>query len=127
MGEALGPNVAGTWYPDDADALARQVDGFLGAAADDSRPAAIAAIAAIVAPHAGFVYSGQVAARGFAGVRAARFDRVLLLGPSHYSVFPGAALPRASAYRTPLGEVPIDRRAADALAGRPSLSLGYRC
>jgi len=111
--------VAGSWYPDDMDALARQVDGFLGAA-DDSPPPDVAAI---VVPHAGFVYSGQVAAHGFAGVRGAHFDRVLLLGPSHYSAYSGAAVPAATVYRTPLGEVAIDRHAADAVADRPSVTL----
>ncbi len=111
----LGPAVAGSWYPRDREELAGLVDGLLEAAAARATGAALPA-AALIVPHAGFVYSGAVAASAFSRLRGRSFDRVVLLGPSHYFAFPGAALPdAATAYRTPLGDVPIDREAVAAL------------
>jgi AmmeMemoRadiSam system protein B len=114
-GVVLGPAVAGSWYPQDRDVLAGMVDGLLdGAAAraSDVRRR----IAAFIAPHAGFVYSGAVAASAFVALRRKAFDRVVLLGPSHYFGFRGAAVPdAATAYRTPLGDLPIDREAVSVL------------
>jgi len=103
-GDVLGPVVAGSWYPADRDALAREVDGFL-AGADAS---GLAPASALIAPHAGFVYSGAVAAHGFHRFESRGVERVLLIGPSHYAAFEGAVVPTASSYRTPLGDVPID-------------------
>lgn len=123
MTGTLGPAVAGTWYPSDPRALATQVDGFLdeAASASDDRAASVPAV--LIAPHAGFVYSGAVAARGFVRLRGRRFERVVLLGPSHYSAFSGAAMPAASSYRTPLGEVGIDTESAAELAALPELRI----
>jgi AmmeMemoRadiSam system protein B len=123
-GGALGPAVAGTWYPADGVALERQLDGlFRDAAAEGvDEGAAAAKIAALIAPHAGFVYSGLVAAKGFAQLGDEVYERVILLGPSHYAAFDGAILTDASTYRTPLGEVPIDTEACASLQGRD----GYR-
>jgi AmmeMemoRadiSam system protein B len=119
-GGVLGPAVAGSWYPADGAALERQLDGFFRDAGSDgdgrSTPAGKAV--ALIAPHAGFVYSGLVAARGFHRVGAEGYDRVVLLGPSHYASFDGAILPAASVYRTPLGDVPIDDEACRTLRRR---------
>jgi AmmeMemoRadiSam system protein B len=105
--DLLGPTVAGTWYPSDASALLRQVQSFCGEGGSGTA-------SALVVPHAGYVYSGAVAGRGFE-----RLDpearRVLLLGPSHYESFEGVVCPRAAVYRTPLGQVPIDPTAIAAL------------
>jgi hypothetical protein len=69
-------------------------------------------VAALIVPHAGFAYSGAVAASAFSRLRGRTFDRVILVGPSHYFGFEGAAIPDAAeAYRTPLGDAPIDREA----------------
>ena len=72
---------------------------------------------ALIAPHAGYLYSGPVAARAFRLVTGAPFARVVVIGPSHYVAFRGVAAPRAGAFRTPLGEVPIDRAALTELPG----------
>jgi AmmeMemoRadiSam system protein B len=107
-GVALGPAVAGTWYPAARDELEKQVDSLLGGA-DARSSAAILPAAALIVPHAGFAYSGAVAASAFARLRGATFDRVVVLGPSHYFGFRGAAIPdEGSVYRTPLGDVVID-------------------
>ncbi len=113
----LGPAVAGTWYPEDAHDLVSEVDRHLAAGTTAG------GAAALIAPHAGFAYSGAVAGRGFAHAVGARVDRVVLIGPSHYAAFAGGAAPRADFYRTPLGDVRIDRLAVDVLEGRPGLRL----
>jgi AmmeMemoRadiSam system protein B len=114
----LGPTVAGRWYPADRAELERQVDGLLasgpglgdpGAAA---APEATVAPTALIAPHAGYLYSGAVAAAAFGRLgTSAPPRRVIVMGPSHFAAFEGAALPRAGRYRTPLGEIPLDEEA----------------
>jgi len=112
---ALGPAVAGSWYPEGRDQLAQLVDSLLDSAAARAT-AAPAPVAALIVPHAGFAYSGAVAASAFARIRRASFDRIIVLGPSHYFGFRGAAIPdEASVYRTPLGDVPIDAAGVSAL------------
>jgi AmmeMemoRadiSam system protein B len=119
---SVGPAVAGTWYPSNPDKLARQVDEHLAEAKADPRETGRRLIG-LIAPHAGYVYSGAVAGRGFGLVRDARYSRVLLLGPSHSSGFRGAALPEAEVYRTPLGEVPLDTSAIASLADHPGFTV----
>lgn len=110
------PAVAGLFYPADADELAETVDRLLAAA----RPQAPEPVA-LVAPHAGYVYSGPIAASAFALLDRTQtaFDRVVLLGPSHFVALEGMALSSAGAFGTPLGEVPIDRQACEALSELP--------
>jgi MEMO1 family protein len=121
-GKALGPVVAGTWYPGSADALARDVDSLLGCV-PAPREEDDGAVIALIEPHAGYVYSGATAAHGFRRIEGARYRRVLLLGPSHHAWFQGAALPEADSLRTPLGDVPIDRDAVKDLLGRPGFKV----
>jgi hypothetical protein len=112
--------VAGSFYPAEPARLAAAVDGYLAAAAvDDSGPPP----KAIVAPHAGYLYSGPVAGSAFAALapRAAAIRRVLLLGPSHYVAFDGLALARADAFRTPLGDLPVARALDAEIGGLPQL------
>ena len=115
----LQPAVAGSWYPREREALAALVDGLLeGAAGRAAGP--VSPMAACIVPHAGFAYSGAVAASAFFRLRGLSFDRVVLLGPSHYFGFHGAAIPDAAdAYGTPLGDVPIDVDAVAALRRAP--------
>ncbi len=97
--------VAGSFYPGNAEQLAREVDALLAAARPHAcRPKAL------VVPHAGFVYSGPVAATAYATVAAMRPlpTKVVLLGPSHHVGFRGLALPGVDALATPLGLVPVD-------------------
>jgi len=104
----VGPAVAGRWYPADPEELRRDVDERL-APSDDP------ALRAVVAPHAGYAYSGDVAGAGFGPLRGREIDRVLLLGPTHYFGFEGAVVPAATRYATPLGDVPIDANAVETL------------
>jgi hypothetical protein len=94
--------------------LAGNVDGYLADAAPrpDLKPRAL------VAPHAGYLYSGPVAGSAFGTLRGAagRFRRVVVLGPSHYVPFAGLALSSADAFATPLGRIPLDSGARAAVA-----------
>lgn len=107
------PAVAGMFYPSDAHELARMVDGFLAAAPVlDARDAdgAPRVPKALLAPHAGFVYSGPIAglAYGTLAPAADRIKRVVLLGPCHRVPVRGLALPGFDVFRTPLGDIPIE-------------------
>ncbi len=111
--------MAGSFYPDDPVVLAGTVDGFL---ADAASPGAGVPPRALVAPHAGYLYSGPVAASAFARLGGEpRPERVLLLGPSHYVPFAGLALPAADvgAFATPFGPVPLAPVPAAQLAALP--------
>ena len=102
--------VAGRFYPDDATELAAVVDEFVATASLDS--AAGPAPKAIIAPHAGYPYSGPIAGSAYACVQAAAVERVVMLAPAHRWPVPGLALPASTAFETPLGTVPVDTDAA---------------
>lgn len=111
------PAVAGTFYPEHPEQLRAELRQHLAGAArfEAGEPAP----KALIVPHAGYVYSGPVAASAFARLRPlqGRVERVVLLGPSHHVRVRGLAVPTHRAFLTPLGAVPIDRDAvASALA-----------
>jgi len=114
------PAVAGTFYPAQRDVLERQLTSFLSEAANDAPAAALPK--AIIGPHAGYVYSGPVAARAYARLASARgkISRVVLVGPSHYVTFRGLAVDTAEAWAMPSGTVALDR---DAIARVRSLPM----
>lgn len=105
--------VAGTFYPSDARQLATMVDDFLARAEDDGL-----APKAIIAPHAGYTYSGPIAASAYARLAARpAVQRAILLGPAHRVALDGVAATSAQAFATPLGDVPVDQEIiAQALA-----------
>jgi AmmeMemoRadiSam system protein B/AmmeMemoRadiSam system protein A len=113
------PAVAGMFYPAEPDVLARQLARFLSDAGDVPPEAAVPK--AIIAPHAGYVFSGPVAARAYARLAPARgrISRVVLTGPSHHVAFKGLAVDTASAWATPGGVVEIDTEAVAALRRLP--------
>ena len=108
-GSVRPPAVAGMFYPESAAVLARTLAQMLAAAPHLELPS----IKAIVAPHAGYIYSGPVAASIYAALAARRtvIRRVILLGPTHRVAIDGMALPASRFFSTPLGEIPIDRQA----------------
>lgn len=116
------PSVAGLFYPSDAGTLARMVDDLLAGA--QSRT--LDNVRALVSPHAGYEYSGPVAAHGFKLLAGRHVDTVIILAPSHYACFDGAIASPASAYRTPLGDVPVSEKAR-ALAGRGPFASDAPC
>ncbi len=107
------PAVAGTFYPADPQELRTMIDGFLEQAESaDSAPKAL------IVPHAGYIYSGPVAASGYKRLAPARetIRRVVLLGPAHRVPLRGMAVSSADAFATPLGTVGLDKPAiADVL------------
>ena len=104
--EVRRPAVAGSFYPADAGTLSRQVDEFLSRA---SRPEVPGEIIALVSPHAGYMYSGMVAAHAFKAVSGVKYEAVLIVAPSHRVPFQGASLYDRGGFETPLGILPIHR------------------
>jgi len=112
--------VAGSWYPASPQALAEEVDRHLGAV--DEEPVALAPLVALVAPHAGLMYSGAVAASAYRLLRGRTFETVVLVGPSHFVGFEGVSVYRGLGFDTPLGLAEIDQEsAAGLLDGSPVL------
>ncbi|MEZ6063479.1 MAG: AmmeMemoRadiSam system protein B [Planctomycetaceae bacterium] len=117
------PAVAGRFYPADEDLLRRDVHSFL-------RDAASRCISrhpkALIVPHAGYQYSGPVAASGYAQLTHVHetIRRVVLLGPSHHVAFRGMAFPEFDTFVTPLGSVPIDAATLDAVRDLPQVVIG---
>jgi MEMO1 family protein len=107
--------VAGTWYPGIAGALAKEVDVHL-AGATSGPPGRLQAI---IAPHAGIMFSGPVAAYAYSASARGDFDVAVLVGPSHFVAFDGAALWPDGAFDSPLGPARIDEAGARALAQSP--------
>jgi AmmeMemoRadiSam system protein B len=103
--------VAGSWYPGTASALAAAVERHL----DETDRDLDGHLVAIVAPHAGLMYSGPVAAHAYRLLRDRPVERVVLVGPSHFVGFEGAAVYAAGAFDTPLGAARIDEDCAAAL------------
>ena len=103
------PFVAGTFYPAEAGALGDAVAAYIAGGAKEAADAPVPK--AIIAPHAGFVYSGPVAGSAYARLAPGRrrIRRVVLAGPSHRVGFRGIAVPAVAAFETPLGRVPLDR------------------
>src|ERR1043165_8251221 len=104
--------VAGSWYPADPERLSREVDRHVAAAAIDNLPSAPRAI---VAPHAGLIYSGPVAAFAYKAVSRWSYRAIVLVGPSHFIAFRGASLWPSGAWESPFGEAAVDAALADAL------------
>jgi hypothetical protein len=115
--------VAGFFYPADAGVLANDLSTMLA----EATRASVASIVpkAIIAPHAGYVYSGPIAARAYATLQAARdrIRRVILLGPTHRMPIRGLAVPAVAAFSSPLGKVPIDRNAIASVADLPQVVI----
>ena len=112
--------VAGTFYPDDPAELREMIAGFL----KHTKPSGDVP-KAIIAPHAGYIYSGPIAATAYAQVKPARgkIKRVVLLGPSHRVPFRGLAASGADAFATPLGNTPIDKKAIEMIRDMPQVEI----
>src|SRR5262249_48814554 len=108
------PAAAGLFYAGDSRRLQATVSGLVRAV----QPSDCVVAKALIAPHAGYVYSGRVAAEGFATLRlrAQSIKRVVLIGPAHFVPVRGIAAPTVEAFETPLGRVPVDRDALSAIS-----------
>jgi len=106
--------VAGTFYPADSKVLQHLIDSYL---ADVNVSASANAPKAIIVPHAGYIYSGKIAATAYARLKIAaeKIKRVVVVAPSHRIAFDGLALSHANFFSTPLGEIPVDTTASQNL------------
>ena len=121
------PAVAGLFYPDDPAELRGEVQRLLAAAGGiGAQPRK--SPKALIAPHAGYVYSGPIAAQAYARLagQCGHVRRVVLLGPAHRVALRGLAVPATGAFETPLGAVPIDRDAITLLADLPQVVIDER-
>ena len=113
--------IAGQWYAGDARRLAAEVDRYL---AEAVLPPVAGEVVAVMAPHAGHLYSGPVAGYAFAALRGLAPELVAVVSPMHYD-YPRPLLTTAhTAYATPLGEIPVERAALQGLDERLRKALG---
>jgi MEMO1 family protein len=110
--------IAGSWYPDQPEVLKKQIGKHL----DGARLSPLAGtLVGLIVPHAGYIYSGGVAAHAYKTLFEQPFNRVLILAPSHRAAFQGASVCRFGGYRTPLGLVPLDDELTESLCQQSSL------
>lgn len=111
------PNVAGAFYPLEAKELSDEIDSYFASAGEVS---AEGKAIALVVPHAGYVYSGPVAAYGYKALKGKTFDLVVILGVSHFYRFNGVSVYGSGSFKTPLGQLEVDSAAAERLIGSGS-------
>ncbi|XP_072966469.1 uncharacterized protein [Typha angustifolia] len=110
---------AGSWYTSNARKLEEELDGWLRATGLAKSPS----IRGVIAPHAGYSYSGRCAAFAFGNIDPSSISCVFLLGPSHHYYTPKCALTKATVYNTPLGDLPIDLEVNDELRATGKFEL----
>jgi AmmeMemoRadiSam system protein B/AmmeMemoRadiSam system protein A len=120
-GKVREPAVAGAFYPGTETALRSAVTTML----DEAEPPALEGkVLGLISPHAGYMYSGAVAAHAYKLIEGSKFDAVILVAPSHHLFFPGSSIYRQGPYRTPLGLVEVDVDLAEAMASaEPSITF----
>ncbi|MCJ7551861.1 MAG: AmmeMemoRadiSam system protein B [Anaerolineae bacterium] len=119
MADIRPPAVAGTFYPADPGVLRNAIDAYMAAATVPD----LGRVCAVIAPHAGYAYSGPVAGYAYRllGVQQPRPGRIIIMGPSHRSWFPGVAVADVDGFATPLGTQPVDRTFMKTLSGSQDL------
>lgn len=114
--------IAGRWYEGDPDTLARTVDQYLE---DVQLPDLEGEVMGVIAPHAGHLYSGEVAGYAFAALRGLRPDLVIVAGPMHHPYSQPLITTTHDAYFTPLGTIPVDQTALNELDVLTKTELGF--
>ncbi|MDZ7859993.1 MAG: AmmeMemoRadiSam system protein B [Candidatus Krumholzibacteriota bacterium] len=104
------PIVAGSFYPADSTILRNMIKGFFEEA-DTGRFSG--KILSLVSPHAGYIYSGSVASHGYKIITGQNYETVVVISPSHTDLFDYSSIFNGTAYRTPLGDIPVDREIVD--------------
>lgn len=110
--------IAGSWYPGDPECLRRDIEAYMSKV-----PAGTwrGKVIGIVSPHAGYMYSGQVASHAYKLLREKHFDTVIVIGPSHRTFFKGASIYDGDGYQTPLGIVPVDKETTEVIRSRSGM------
>ncbi len=119
------PAVAGQFYPADPERLEAQVERYLTAANAPEDCLDPPLVKAIIAPHAGYVYSGPIAASAYVHLACSDVPirRFILIGPAHFAPVRGLATSSAAAFDTPLGRVPVDEAARELILSLPQVSV----
>ena len=112
--------VAGTFYPAEVSELSAQIQHDLSTVSSELKPVS-GFPAAIIVPHAGYIYSGQTAAFAYQTIQNAPIRRVALFGPAHRVAFYGMAVPEVSQYETPLGSITIDKEMSSQALEHPEV------
>ncbi len=119
MEEIRKPAVASMFYPDDTINLKRMINNYLSnvpsAIPEFFKKNAIDNLLGVIAPHAGYIYSGQVAAYSYSLLKQKEYDTIILIGPSHFTSFEGFALPFYKAFETPLGKISLEQELLNSL------------
>ena len=102
--------IAGSWYPGNPSILKRDIENYFNAAPDLKLPGEIIGL---IAPHAGYIYSGQIAAHAYKLIRKEKYETVVVIGPSHRLAFHGVSVFGSGGYETPLGVVPVAEELAE--------------
>ena len=110
--ETKEPSVAGTFYPSDKKELKEMVEKFLSGA---EKVPVNGKLLALISPHAGYIFSGQVAAYGYKNIEGSDIKKVIIIGPSHHTAFRGASVYTKGSFRTPLGTITINEKLAESL------------
>ncbi len=105
MKEIREPVFAGSWYPGNPEILSRDIKQYLE---NVKKERIEGEIVALVSPHAGYIYSGQVAAFAYKLIEGKTYDTIVVVAPSHHALFKGASIYDRGGYRTPLGVIPVD-------------------
>lgn len=112
------PVIAGTWYPGDPDVLRKDIEAFLDRASIGEIPRKPVAV---VSPHAGYMYSGQVAAHAYKAVSGYEYSTVVVISPSHRAYFPFVSVWKSGAFETPLGSLIVDETLCERLTAVPGV------
>lgn len=105
--------IAGAWYPGSPAILRSEIEEYYR----DLPGSAAGEVVGLVSPHAGYVYSGRIAAHAYRLIRGIQFESVVIVGPSHRSMFKGYSIYPGGGFETPLGVVPVDSETASRMAG----------
>ena len=116
------PAVAGMFYPGNKEELAGKVDDFL---ANVKKSDIKGRVFAIIVPHAGYEYSGQIAAYSFKQLEGTDFKKIIIISPSHYVSFDGMSVYNKGAFETPLGIIKIDKELADKIMAKDKRFIFY--
>lgn len=106
--KVLKSRIGGRWYTDDGIELKKEVEKYIEEVSPQNPETEKNKLIALISPHAGYRYSGKVAANGYKLLKGKDFKRVIVIGPSHHSYFTGVSIPPATHIETPIGKVEVD-------------------